>query len=101
MSESKDFNYRQIDDLIHSRIRLAIMTILVQRETAAFSNLKEQIGTTDGNLSSHLSKLVEAGYVNENKEFVDKKPKTTYSITSEGREAFEQYINRLEKFIDI
>lgn len=101
MSESSDFNYRQIDDLIHSRIRLAIMTILAQRSSADFSYLKEQIGTTDGNLSSHLSKLEEAGYVSENKEFVDKKPKTTYSITKEGKKAFEQYIDRLEKFIDV
>ena len=101
MSDQKEYNYRQIDDLIHSRIRLAVMTILAQQEMAAFGYLKKQIGTTDGNLSSHLSKLQDAGYIDEKKEFVDKKPRTTYSITSEGHQAFKKYIDQLEKFIDL
>ncbi len=101
MSEESKYNYRQIDKLVHSRIRLAVMTILVQQESAPFSYLKDQTGATDGNLSSHLSKLVEAGYITEEKEFVDKKPKTTYFITKEGRKAFEEYLDRLENLIDL
>lgn len=99
MTPKEDYNYRQIDSLIHSRIRLAIMTVLVGNEVAEFTFLKEKIGTTDGNLSTHLTKLEEAGYVNVTKRFVDKKPQTTYQITETGRQAFGDYISMLEKFI--
>lgn len=100
MTPKENYNYRQIDSLIHSRIRLAIMTVLVGNEVAEFTFLKEKIGTTDGNLSTHLTKLEEAGYVNVTKRFVDKKPQTTYEITDTGRQAFEDYISMLEKFIN-
>ncbi len=100
MTKKEDYNYRQIDDLIHSRIRLAIMTVLISNDFAEFTFLKEKIGTTDGNLSSHLAKLEEAGYINVTKKFVEKKPQTTYSITAAGRKAFEVYIEMLEKFIN-
>lgn len=100
MKNEKEFDYRKLNDLIHSRIRLAVMTILVSREDANFNFLKEKIGTTDGNLSVHLSKLEEAGYIDAEKTFVDNKPLTTYRLTGEGRKAFENYIDMLEKFIN-
>ena len=99
MSKNSDLDYRQLNDLIHSRIRLAVMAILVSNDTAGFTFLKEKTGTTDGNLSTHLSKLEDAGYITVNKRFVDKKPLSTYRITQKGREAFEEYIEMLERFI--
>lgn len=99
MSDKKEFDYRKLNNIIHSRIRLAVMTILISAEKAEFTLLKQKIGTTDGNLSSHLSKLEKAGYIDVKKSFVDKKPISTYSLTNKGREAFEKYIDLLEKFI--
>jgi len=101
MSDQEDFNYKNIDDLIHSRIRLAIMSILVSTESPEFKHLKEKVGTTDGNLSSHLSKLEKAGYLEVNKQFIKKKPITYYNITEKGREAFEAYVEQLEKFLKL
>jgi DNA-binding HxlR family transcriptional regulator len=94
-----DFDYQQLDDRIHSRIRLAIMSILIGLEQAEFTFLKQQVGTTDGNLSIHLRKLEEAGYIAVKKVFVDRKPQSYYRITRKGREAFGAYIAQLEKFI--
>jgi len=94
-----DFDYQQLDDIIHSRIRLAIMSVLVGVQQAEFNFLKQQVGTTDGNLSIHLSKLEEAKYITVKKEFVRRKPLSQYRITRKGREAFATYIEQLEKFI--
>ncbi len=94
-----DFDHQQIDDIIHSRIRLAIVSLLISVEEAEFNFIKEKVNTTDGNLSVHLKKLEEAGYVSVKKEFVDRKPRTTYALTKNGRKAFENYLDNLEKLI--
>jgi DNA-binding transcriptional ArsR family regulator len=94
-----DFDYTQLDDVIHSRIRLAIMAVLVGVEEAEFTFLKDKVGATDGNLSVHLRKLEEAHYVAARKEFVNKKPLSTYRLTAKGRKAFELYVERLEHLI--
>jgi DNA-binding HxlR family transcriptional regulator len=94
-----DFDHQQIDDIIHSRIRLAIVSLLISVEEAEFNFIKEKVNTTDGNLSVHLKKLEEAGYVAVKKEFVDRKPRTTYALTKNGRKAFENYLDHLEKLI--
>jgi len=94
-----DFDYQQLDDRIHSRIRLAIMSILIGVEQAEFNFLKQQVKTTDGNLSIHLRKLEEAKYITVKKEFVKRKPQSQYRITRKGRDAFAAYIEQLEKFI--
>lgn len=96
---STDFNYQQLDDLIHSRIRLAIMSVLISVSEAEFTFLRDKVQATDGNLSVHLKKLEEAGYIDVKKQFVAKKPMTTYSLTSKGRDAFKAYIDQLEKMI--
>jgi DNA-binding MarR family transcriptional regulator len=88
-----------LDDLIHSKIRLAIMTILMSVEKAQFTYLKKLTQTTDGNLSVHLTKLEDAGYISVDKRFVHKRPQTTCKITERGRKAFEKYVNVLEKII--
>ena len=95
-----DFNYRQLDGVIHSRIRLAVMSVLAGVEQAEFTFLKKTVNTTDGNLSKHLQKLEEAGYVSVDKKFVNRKPLSSYRLTEKGREAFKMYIEHLEKFIN-
>ncbi|GJQ62537.1 MAG: transcriptional regulator [Melioribacteraceae bacterium] len=94
-----DFDYQQLDDIIHSRIRLAVMSVLISVETAEFNYLKKKVNATDGNLSVHMRKLEDAEYINVTKEFVGKKPQTTYALTSKGKKAFELYVARLEKLI--
>lgn len=88
-----------IDPMIHAPIRLAALSILVTVQNANFTFLKESINTTDGNLSTHLTKLEEAGYIKIEKSFKDKKPQTVYSMTDQGRDAFTKYLDNLEKII--
>jgi DNA-binding MarR family transcriptional regulator len=94
-----DFNYHEIDDVIHSRIRTAIMAVLISVEEAEFTFIRDKINATDGNLSVHLKKLEEHNYISVRKEFVDRKPMTRYKITETGRKAFEDYIKQLESII--
>lgn len=96
----KEFNYQQLDDIIHSRIRLAIISVLIAVDEAEFKFLKEKVKTTDGNLSVHLKKLDEAGYIFVRKEFVNKKPVTSYRLSKKGQGAFQMYVERLEKLIN-
>lgn len=95
----KQFTYTQLDDIIHARIRLAAMSVLITVEEAEFTFLREKVNTTDGNLSIHLKKLEEAGYITVNKRFVDRKPQSTYRISEKGRKAFENYITTLEQLL--
>ncbi len=90
----------QLDPIIHSRTRLAILSILVSVKEASFNYLKETIGTTDGNLSVSLSKLEEAGYISIRKAFKGKKPLTTCKISKKGTKAFSEYIKALETYTD-
>lgn len=94
-----EFDYQQLDDVIHSRIRLAAMSILASVEDAEFTYLRDRTGATDGNLGAHMRKLEEAGYVKSDKRFVDRKPVTRYSLTRIGREAFARYVDRLERML--
>jgi len=91
--------FEQLDPVIHSRIRLAVLSILISVKEASFSYLKETIGTTDGNLSASLSKLEEARYISIKKAFKGKKPLTTCSIKEKGRNAFSAYLKALETYI--
>ncbi|HEX9972031.1 MAG TPA: transcriptional regulator [bacterium] len=94
-----DFDHQKLDDIIHSRIRLAIMSILIGIDQAEFTFLKEQVNTTDGNLSIHLKKLEEAKYITVIKKFIKRKPVSIYRITQNGRIAFGKYVDQIEKFI--
>ncbi|MBK7158516.1 MAG: transcriptional regulator [Ignavibacteria bacterium] len=94
-----NYDYQQIDDVIHSRIRTTVMAVLVSVEEAEFNYLKEKVNATDGNLSVHLKKLEEAGYVSVKKVFIERKPVSKYKITSKGYKAFENYIKKLENII--
>ena len=91
--------FAHLDPVIHSRIRLAVLSILISVKEASFSYLKEKIGTTDGNLSASLSNLEEAKYISIKKAFKGKKPLTTCSVTEKGRNAFSAYLKALETYI--
>lgn len=94
------FDHRELDRLVHSRIRLAALAILAAVEEAEFTYLRDQVNTTDGNLATHLRKLEDAGYVEADKSFRDRKPVTRYRMTEEGREAFRGYVDRLEAMVE-
>jgi DNA-binding HxlR family transcriptional regulator len=88
-----------LDPVIHGKLRLAIMSLLAGAEEADFNYLKEQIAATDGNLSVHLSKLEKARYISVKKQFVGKKPRTTYRMTRLGREAFSGYVADVKRLL--
>ena len=89
----------QIDEVIHGRMRLGIMVYLADVESADFTELKTVLEATQGNLSVHLKKLAEAGYVSIDKSFRDNKPLTEATITKEGRRAFAAYLEALSGLI--
>jgi len=89
------------DPLLHQSVRSKLVSLLISNSELPFKALKESLHVTDGNLSSHLSKLEEAGYIAIEKSFVGKRPKTTIKVTDRGREAFSNYINELKCFIEI
>ena len=90
----------QLNKIIHERVRLAIMSALMTREKLTFPELKEMLQVTDGNLSVHASHLEKHGLIHVEKDFVGKKPRTTFSITSEGKKQFHQYITDLEQMLE-
>jgi len=93
------FDHTEIDDVIHGRLRLGIMAYLSTVSPAAFNELKAKVNATDGNLSTHLQKLEEAGYVKLDKKFVDKKPRTNVHLTAKGRKAWIDYLAKLQTLI--
>ena len=95
-NEDKD-SPLEIDKIIHEPARLQIMTQLYVVDEADFIYIMSQTGLTWGNLSSHMSKLEDAGYIEVKKEFQEKKPHTILSITPSGRKAFERYRKTLDK----
>lgn len=99
MSVAPGFDYREIDDVIHGRVRLSIMAYLSGAGEADFNELKAKVGGTDGNLSVHLRKLEEAGYVAVEKGYRGRRPQTTVSLSKKGREAWIAYIARMEEFL--
>lgn len=94
-------NNTELDEVIHQRARLGIMAALIacQQQEAEFTTLKERVGLTDGNLSTHLSVLEQHGYISIEKLFVARKPKTWVHLTEVGRVAFQRYVASLEAII--
>ena len=88
-----------INKLFDHRIRLGIMSILVVNKDASFNRLKELLGVTDGNLASHLKALEKEVYITVEKQFIGRKPNTTYTATKLGKAEFKKHINALEKLI--
>jgi DNA-binding HxlR family transcriptional regulator len=89
-----------LDNLIHERIRLGIVSALAASEAMTFNELKELLRTTDGNLSVHARRLEEADYISCNKSFDGRIPKTEYRLTPSGRRALEKYLAHMEALID-
>lgn len=92
-------SFKPLDPLLHSQLRLAVMSLLVGLEEAEFTFLKEKTESTAGNLSVQLDKLEKAGYIKIEKSFRDKRPLTTCSITPAGVKAFESYVENLKNYI--
>ncbi len=95
-----DFDINRIDEVIHGRLRLGVMAYLAGVYVADFNTIKERLGATDGNLSVHLRKLEEAGYVVIDKTFEGRKPLTRVRITREGRKAFVSYLDAISRLIE-
>jgi DNA-binding MarR family transcriptional regulator len=94
------FDHSNIDDVIHGRLRLGVMAYLSTASPATFADLKARVNATDGNLSTHLSKLEEAGYVEIEKTYEGKKPLTRVHLADAGRAAWIAYLKRLEALIE-
>jgi len=92
---------RSLDNLIHERTRLAIVSALAVNESLTFVELKEALNLSDGNLSVHAQKLEEAGYVSCKKSFAGRKPRSEFRLTSRGRTALDKYLNHMEKLIQV
>lgn len=90
---------KELDPLIHSPLRLAILSMLAGGEEADFMNIKLQTGATTGNISVQITKLQEAGYISVEKTFAGRRPRTVCRITDTGREAFASYIEALKTYI--
>lgn len=88
-----------LDPLLHSELRLAVVSLLMSVDEADFTYIKEQTGATSGNLSVQIEKLTAAGYITVEKGFKGKMPRTTCRITPSGMEAFKNYVKALKKYI--
>ena len=91
--------FPKLDPLLHSELRLAVMSILAGVDGAEFSYIKQQTGATSGNLSVQIDKLSAAGYITVEKGFKGKVPCTTCKITKTGFDAFENYVNSLKEYL--
>ena len=91
--------FLQLDRVIHEKVRLAIMSLLAASTQLSFTEMRDTLNMTDGNLTAHMRTLQEAGYVSVTKEFQGRRPLTTYSLTAQGRKAFATYINLLEQIV--
>jgi DNA-binding MarR family transcriptional regulator len=92
--------FKELDPLLHSQLRLQIISLLIQVEYVSFNYLLETTGATKGNISTQINKLKEAGYISVSKEFKDNYPLTTCKITQKGKKAFEEYVKALQSYID-
>jgi predicted transcriptional regulator len=91
--------FKELDPLLHSQLRLAIVSLLIGVQEAEFNFIKDKTGATAGNLSVQLQKLKDAGYINIEKKFHNNYPQTNCSITQHGLSAFEIYVNALQAYI--
>ncbi|MFZ9221566.1 MAG: winged helix-turn-helix domain-containing protein [Sediminibacterium sp.] len=96
----KDF-ITSLDKGFESRVRLGIMSILVVNDSVDFNTLKEQLNISDGNIASHITALEKLNYLEVKKQFIGKKPNTSYKATQQGIKAFKNHLDTLEKLIKI
>jgi DNA-binding transcriptional ArsR family regulator len=93
--------FKELDPILHSQLRLAVMSLLISVKEADFTFIKEKTNSTAGNLSVQVQKLKEAGYVDVTKQFKDNYPLTTCKITPKGIEAFEAYVKALQEYLQV
>ena len=89
----------QLNKAFENRVRLGIMSVLMVNDQMDFNTLKSTLDVTDGNLASHISALEKLEFIEVRKQFVGKKPNTTYLVTKEGKKAFNDHLNALEKLL--
>ena len=92
-------DFKELDPILHSQLRLAVMSLLISVKEAEFTFIKEKTNATAGNLSVQMGKLKEAGYIEISKQFKDNYPQTTCKITRKGIAAFEQYVKNLQSYL--
>ena len=93
--------FKELDPILHSQLRLAVMSLLITVKEADFTFIKEKTAATAGNLSVQVQKLKDAGYIEVNKQFKDNYPQTTCKITKEGIKAFEDYVQALQQYLNV
>ena len=89
----------ELNKAFESRVRLGIMSILLVNDSVDFNTLKELLQVTDGNIASHITALEKFNYIEIRKQFIGKKPNTSYAVTSSGKKAFAEHLDALEKLI--
>ena len=92
--------FKELDPMLHSQLRLAVISLLIGSEVAEFTYIREQTGSTAGNLSIQISKLKDAGYIEVEKKFRNNYPQTLCRITPLGKEKFTEYINSLREYLN-
>lgn len=93
--------FKDLDPILHSQLRLAVMSLLISVKQAEFTFIKEKTNSTAGNLSVQVQKLKEAGYIDVTKEFKDNYPNTSCKITHTGIKAFEEYVKSLKQYLNV
>lgn len=93
--------FKELDPILHSQLRLAVMSLLISVKEADFSFIREKTNATAGNLSVQVQKLKDAGYIDVAKQFKDNYPQTTCKITPEGIAAFESYVKALQEYLKV
>jgi len=93
--------FKELDPILHSQLRLAIMSLLISVKQAEFTFIKEKTNATAGNLSVQVQKLKDVGYIEVIKEFKDNYPNTTCKITKQGIDAFEDYVKTLQEYLQL
>lgn len=94
-------SFQQLDKVIHEKNRMAIMSLLAAIQEMSFTDIRETLNMTDGNLITHIRTLQKAGYVSVSKSFKDKRPLTTCRLTAEGNDAFSGYVDLLEGIVQL
>ena len=93
--------FKELDPILHSQLRLAVMSLLISVKEAEFTFIRQKTNATAGNLSVQVQKLKEAGYIDVKKEFKDNYPLTTCKITPKGIEAFDEYVKALQEYLQV
>ncbi len=93
--------FKELDPILHSQLRLAVMSLLMSVKEAEFTFIREKTNSTAGNLSVQVQKLKEAGYIEVNKQFKDNYPLTTCKVTPKGIEAFDHYVKVLQQYLKV